>query len=242
MNKENILFSLVGIGFGLFFGFFFVAWANERAHRTPRDAGTPSANQNDQTSNAEADAAIKRARDNPNDFTAQMEAARVYYDTTRYDEAIQLLLHANDLQPENPEPVVALGHVNDDAGNYKAAEKWYTAALVKNPDDANVRASLGRVLLLSQPPDYDAAIKELRHALESDPNHEPSLQFLAFALARKGDTQGARDALARLEKVNPDNTALPQLRQELDAPATKSSPQADRNRPAAANEGARNPH
>ncbi|MDT7604547.1 MAG: Tetratricopeptide repeat, partial [Acidobacteriota bacterium] len=169
MNKENVLFSLVGIGFGLFFGFFFVAWANERAHRPPKDASQPAAEKGSQTSGADADAAIKSARDNPNDFAAQMEAARVYYDAQRYDEAVGLLLHANDLQPDNLEPVVALGHVNDDAGNYKAAEKWYTAALVKNADDADVRASLGRVLLLSQPPDYDAAIKELHRALETDP-------------------------------------------------------------------------
>jgi tetratricopeptide (TPR) repeat protein len=238
MNKENVLFSLVGVGFGLFFGFFFVAWANERAHRAPRAANSP-ASQSDQSSSVETDAAIKRARDNPNDFDAQMDGARAYYEGQRYDEAVQLLLHANDLQPDSLDPVVALGHVNDDAGNYKAAEKWYTAALVKNPADANVRASLGRVLLLSQPPDYDAAIKELRRALETDPNHEPTLQFLAFALARKGDAAGARDALAKLEKVNPSNEALPRLREEIEAPAAKPSPSGGGSRPASAGEGAR---
>jgi tetratricopeptide (TPR) repeat protein len=224
MNKENVLFSLVGVGFGLFFGFFFVAWANERAHRAPRDAASQLANQNDQASGADVDAAAKRARENPNDFAAQMEAARAYYDAQRYDEAVQLLLHANDLQPDNMEPVVALGHVNDDAGNYKAAEKWYAAALVKNADDADVRASLGRVLLLNQPPDYDGAIKELRRALDTDPRHEPSLQFLAFALLRKGDIAGARDALKKLEQINPDNQAIPRLREEIDAPAAKPPP------------------
>jgi tetratricopeptide (TPR) repeat protein len=239
MNKENVLFSLVGVGFGLFFGFFFVAWANERAHRAPQAANSQATSQSDQTSSAEADAAIKRARDNPNDFEAQMDGARAYYEGQRYDEAVELLLHANDLQPDNLDPVIALGHVNDDAGNYKAAEKWYTAALVKNPADANVRASLGRVLLLSQPPDYDAAVKELRHALETDPNHEPALQFLAFALARKGDAAGARDALAKLEKVNPTNEALPRLREEINAPAAKPSPQAGVSRSAAAGDGAR---
>ncbi|MFL6229874.1 MAG: tetratricopeptide repeat protein, partial [Pyrinomonadaceae bacterium] len=157
MSKENVLFSLVGVGFGLFFGFFFVAWANERAHRAPNvvAAAPQAAGQSDQPSSAELDAAVKRAHDNPQDFEAQMDAARAYYEGQRYDEAVQLLLHANDLQPDNLDPVIALGHVNDDAGNFKAAEKWYTAALVKQPADANVRASLGRVLLLSQPPDYD---------------------------------------------------------------------------------------
>jgi tetratricopeptide (TPR) repeat protein len=239
MNRDNVLFSLVGVGFGLFFGFFFVAWANERAHRAPLDATSQTANQNGQTSAADADADARHARENPNDFSAQMEAARAYYDAQRYDEAVQFLLHANDLQPDNMEPVVALGHVNDDAGNYKAAEKWYTAALVKNPADPEVRASLGRVLLLGQPPDYDAAIKELRRALDTDPKHEPSLQFLAFALLRKGDATGARDTLKKLEQINPDNQALPRLREEIEAPAAKSPPD-ERSRPATKEDGARN--
>ena len=40
MNRENILFSLVGVGFGLFFGFTFVVWANQRG--VASSAGTMS--------------------------------------------------------------------------------------------------------------------------------------------------------------------------------------------------------
>jgi predicted Zn-dependent protease len=215
MNRENVLFSLVGVGFGLFFGFLFVAWANQRAQTAPR-AQQPADAQ-------AADAIIKRARDNPNDFDAQMQAARAYYETQRYDESLQLLLHANELQPDNNEPVVALGDVNADAGNYKAAEKWYVAALVRNPDDANVRANLARVFLIADPPDYERAVAELRRALQSDPRNEPSLQFLAFALAHKGDQRGARDALAQLEKINANNPVLPRLRQEIELGASSEN-------------------
>lgn len=215
MNKENVLFSLVGVGFGLFFGFVFVAWANQRAQSPPRAASQQAAD--GQQSSADDAAAIKRAQENPNDFDAQMQAARAYYEAQRYDESLHLLLHANELQPDNSEPVIALGDVNADAGNYKAAEKWYTAALVKNPDDANVRANLGRLFLISEQPDYDRAITELRRALQTDPRNEPSLQFLAYALARKGDQRGARDALAQLEKINANNPTLPRLRQEIES-------------------------
>jgi tetratricopeptide (TPR) repeat protein len=216
MNKDNVLFSLVGVGFGLFFGFAFVTWANHRAQQpaaVPAQASESGAG----ASQAEAEAAIKRARENPKDFEAQMEGARAYYDSQRFDDAVDLLLRANELQPTNVEPVVALAHVNADAGNYRAAEKWYVAALGMKPDDADARASLARVLLLAEPPDYERAAAELRRALQTDPRHEPSLQFLAHALARTGDERGARDAVERLEKLNPSNPALPRLREEIDA-------------------------
>lgn len=219
MNKENVLFSLVGIGFGLFFGFVFVTWANQKAQTKPR-AAAPGAS--DQASGARAsaeeiEAAIKRAKESPDDFDAQMQGARAYYETQRFDDAIQLLLHANDLQQKNIEPVIALGDVNADAGNYKSAEKWYAAALEMKPDDANVRASLARVFLISTPPDDVRAVAELRRALKTDPRNEPALQYLAFALAHQRDERGARDALSQLEKINPSNPVIPRLRQEIES-------------------------
>jgi tetratricopeptide (TPR) repeat protein len=225
MNKENILFSLVGIGFGLFFGFVFVTWANQKAQTKPRAASTDASQKASDagTSKADAEAAIKRARENPDDFDAQMQGARAYYETQRFDDAIQLLLHANDLQQNNVEPVIALGDVNADAGNYKSAEKWYTAALQMKPEDANVRASLARVFLISTPPDDERAVTELRRALKTDPRNEPALQYLAFALAHQHDVRGARDALSQLEKINPSNPVIPRLRQEIESGSTSGN-------------------
>jgi cytochrome c-type biogenesis protein CcmH/NrfG len=225
MNKENILFSLVGIGFGLFFGFVFVTWANQKAQTKPRAASTDVSQKTSdgRASTAESEAAIKRAKENPNDFDAQMQGARAYYETQRFDDAIQLLLRANDLQQNNVEPIIALGDVNADAGNYKSAEKWYAAALEMKPEDANVRASLARVFLISTPPNYEHAVAELRRALKTDPRNEPSLQYLAFALAHQHDERGARDAISQLEKINPSNPAIPRLRQEIESNATSGN-------------------
>jgi predicted Zn-dependent protease len=229
MNRENVLFSLVGVGFGLFFGFVFVTWANQKAQTKPRATASSASDQatGARASAEETEAAIKRAKENPNDFDAQMQGARACYDSQRYDDAIQLLLHANELQPKNVEPVVALGDVNADAGNYKSAEKWYDAALTMKPDDVNVRANLARVFLISTPPDYERAVAELRRALHADPRNEPALQYLAFALAHQNDERGARDALSQLEKINPDNPVIPRLREEIDAHA--ATPQANAN-------------
>ncbi|HLL75177.1 MAG TPA: tetratricopeptide repeat protein [Pyrinomonadaceae bacterium] len=231
MNKDSVLFSLVGIGFGLFFGFLFASWANQRATApAPRAAGEAGQAQSNAAANPEqlraaAEGAAKRARENQNDFGAQMDAAETAYRAERFDDSLGFLLRANELQPDNLNPVVALGHVNADAGNYKAAEKWFTAALAKSPDDADVRADLGRVLLLQNPPEYDRAIAEFQRALKVDGRHEPSLQFLSFAYAQKGNVAEARSTLARLEQANPNNQVIPRLREEIEA-AAKPSPRA----------------
>ncbi|HJR07342.1 MAG TPA: tetratricopeptide repeat protein [Pyrinomonadaceae bacterium] len=223
MNRENILFSLVGIGFGLFLGFGFASWANMRAGATLTGDGRPT--QSALPSNGVADqqrletaaqAAVKAARENPSDYEAQMQAARASFQTERLDDVLEFLLRANQLQPDNLEPVVALGNVNYDTGNYQAAEKWYTAALAKKPDDINVRTDLGLTFLLRNPPDNERALAEFRRSLQLDPNHEPTLQNMVVALTRKGDKTEARATLAKLESLNPANPALPQLRSGLD--------------------------
>jgi len=226
MNRDSLLFSLVGVGFGLFFGFVFASWANQRAV-APREAGggdqLPSNAVADQSRmRTAAEEAAKRARENPDDYEAQMDAAETNYRAERFDDSLGFLLRANELQPTNLNPVVALGHVNADAGNFKAAEKWFTAALVKSADDADVRADLGRVLLLQKPPDYPRAVAEFRRVLQRDERHEPSLQFLAFALAKQGEVQEARSTLARLEAANPNNAVIPRLREEIEAAASPS--------------------
>jgi tetratricopeptide (TPR) repeat protein len=230
MSRENVLFSLVGVGFGLFFGFLFVTWANHRdlaprATNTPATtAGTETGATNAQSSIVVADQqraqavladAVQRARTNPQDFDAQMLAGGVAYKAEQLDEALEFFQKASDLKPAEVEPVVQLGNVNYDAGRYEAAEKFYTTALVKKPDDLNVRTDLGLTFLLRQPPQYDRAITEFRRSLEGDPRHEQTLQNLVVALTRKGDKAAARATLKQLQAINPNNPSLPQLQAEL---------------------------
>ncbi|HEY9403537.1 MAG TPA: tetratricopeptide repeat protein [Pyrinomonadaceae bacterium] len=224
MNRENLLFSIIGVGFGLFFGFGFASWANMRAAATL--VGDGRAVQSALPSNGVADqqrletaaqAAVKAARENSSDYEAQMQAARASFQTNRFDDVLEFLLRANTLKPEELEPVVALGNINYDAGNFTAAEKWYTAALTRTPDDISVRMDLGMTFLLRNPPDHERAVAEFRRALEIDPRHEPTLQNMVVALTRKGDKTEARATLAKLESLYPANPALSQLRTGIDA-------------------------
>jgi tetratricopeptide (TPR) repeat protein len=231
MNRENILFSLIGVGFGLFFGFGFASWANMRAAailtgdgRAVQSALPSNGVADQQRLETAAQAAVKAARENPADYEAQMQAARASFETERLEEVLEFLLRANTLKPEELEPVVALGNVNYDTKNYLAAEKWYNAALAKNPDDINVRTDLGLTFLLRTPPDTERALAEFRRSLEINPNHEPTLQNMVVALTRKGDKAEARTTLAKLESLNPQNPALSQLRTGIDADGAEKTP------------------
>ena len=148
MTRENLLFAIIGILLGFIVGFMFASTMSQRTNTPAAASMTANQNlpadhpqvpsgdsQNPQQTFAEVQAAIGKARSEPNNFDAQMKAAELFYRIQRYDQAIEFLLKANQLNPESFEAVVALGQVNLDAEHYDQAEKWYKAALLKKPDD-----------------------------------------------------------------------------------------------------------
>lgn len=239
MNKENILFSVIGLLLGCIIGFIGANSINQN-YAGPRPKGSaPSAAAGQgeglppnhpaiNPSNAVADQPqggmqpavqeqIQKARNEPDNFDAQMSAAQLYYQISRYDEAIDFLLKANKLRPDSYEVLVKLGDTNFEAEHYETAEKWYTAALAKSPNDVNVRTDLGTTFIARQPPDFDRAIKEYTRSLELDPKHEQTLHNIVIAYTKKGDAGQAQTMLDRLAEVNPNNEDLPKLRSDLQA-------------------------
>ncbi|MDQ3819000.1 MAG: tetratricopeptide repeat protein, partial [Acidobacteriota bacterium] len=160
--------------------------------------------------------AINQAKSDQTNFAAQMKAADYAYQVQRFDDAIQFLQRAKQLQPDSYEAIVQLGNVNFDANRFEEAEKWYTAALQKKPEDVNVRTDLGLTFLLREPANLDRAITEFRSSLEREPKHIQTLQNLTVALTRKGDAAQARTVLAKLEEVSPGNPAITTLRGDVD--------------------------
>jgi tetratricopeptide (TPR) repeat protein len=237
MTRENVLFGIIGVLLGVIVGYVFATNLNRQS--PPMRAPTATAavpagaelpenhppisadaggGQGLQDGDSGEDAAlIEKAQAAPNDFEAQMKAAEVYYRNRQFDEAIGLLTRANQLRPESRETVVALGNANFDSGRYEAAEKWYTAALVKDPKDINVRTDLGLTFLVREPPDLDRAIQEFRRSLQINPRHEQTLQNMAVALLKKGSYAEADAALKKLAEVNPANPSLTKLRSDLEA-------------------------
>jgi tetratricopeptide (TPR) repeat protein len=233
MNKENLLFGIIGLLAGLIIGFMFANSVNQNAVK-PVAATTLSQNQNvppghpeinpaNAAMQPEVQAAIDKAKAEPDNFEAQIKAAEVYYQIQKFDGAIEFLIQANKLKPEDYETIVNLGNAYFDAGKYNDAEKTYSAALVKKADDINVRTDLGLTFIFRDPPNYDRAVQEFTRSLQSDPNHVQSLQNLTVAYTKKGDAAKAKETLARLETISSSNAAIPKLREEIQKLEAKPS-------------------
>ena len=164
--------------------------------------------------------AIDAAKNQPNNFEAQSKVGDLYYQIKNYDEAAKFYGQANKIKPDAADVWVKIGNVYFDSGNdkldqkqsgnaeFEQAQTWYEKYLAKNPDDINVRTDLGLTFYLRQPADFDRAIKEYRTSLAKNPNHELTLQNLAVALSKKGDTAALEEVVERMRKVNPNNPVV----------------------------------
>jgi tetratricopeptide (TPR) repeat protein len=187
MTRDNLLFAIIGVLFGFIVGFLFASTMNQRygpgaspaalssgqmpADHPPLDAGGPASG----NMQAEVTAQIDEARKQPKNFEAQVKAAELFYKIGRYDPAIEFLLKANQLKPDDYQTLVALGLVNLDAGHYEVAEKWYKAALMKKSDDVQTLAGLAAATLGKG--DAKAAELAIANLEKVDPTSEDLPQF-----------------------------------------------------------------
>lgn len=221
MSKAAIIYVVVGLLVGAAVGYFGTQAINRNYAGAPaaQVAGRGAANgAGQQPAGGPPPAvmeAIQKARNEPSNFDAQVQAADLYTEIGRYENALEHLDRALKLKPNDFSVLARLGKINLGLERYDEAEKWYQAALKLQPGEADVRADLGASYHLRQPPKLDEAIATYRAALKADPRNEKALYSLALALSDKGDKAGARETLARLEQVNPNNPALPGLKARL---------------------------
>jgi tetratricopeptide (TPR) repeat protein len=188
MTRDNLLFAIIGVLFGFIVGFLFATNMSQRntvgsptalsSNQMPADhppVGPNAGSQNPGGMQAEVSASIEKAKAEPKNFDAQVKAAELYFQIQRYDPAIELLLKANQLRPDDYQTLVALGLVNLDAGHYEVAEKWYRAALLKKSDDVAVLAGLSAATLGKG--DARAAEQAIANLEKFDPTSEDLPQF-----------------------------------------------------------------
>jgi len=188
MTRDNLLFAIIGVLFGFIVGFLFASTMNQRygpgapvaasSGQLPADhppvgpnAGAPAQG----NMQAEVTAQLEKAKSDPKNFEAQVKAAELYYQIQRYDPAIEFLLKANQLKPDDYQTLVALGLVNLDAGHYDVAEKWYRAALLKKNDDVVTLAGMAAATLGKG--DAKAAEQAIANLEKADPTSEDLPQF-----------------------------------------------------------------
>ena len=188
MNRENLLFAVIGLLLGFIVGFMFassratqmqMAGATQNMPADHPPIGAQSGGTDPAAMREQVTAQIAKARNEPQNFDAQVQAANLFWQIQRYDQAIEFLLKANKLKPTDYETVATLGLVNLDAGHYDQAETWYRAAIKMRSDDERTAAGL------------------------------------AAATLGKGDAKAAEEAIAQLEKLNPSSADLPQFKEKL---------------------------
>ena len=158
MTRENILFAIIGILLGFIVGFMMASSMSQRSsmqqamssQTMPADhppLGAQQGTPDPQAVREQVTASLEKARNEPNNFDAQLKAAELYYQIQRYDQAIEYLLKANQLQPTDYRTVTLLGMVNLDAGHFDTAEKWYRTAMKMKSDDVMVLSGLSDAML-----------------------------------------------------------------------------------------------
>jgi Flp pilus assembly protein TadD len=186
MSRENLLFAVIGILLGFIVGFMFASSMSQKA-ASPQQAASSQGMPADHPSlgaqnspdpqavRQEVAASLEKARNEPKNFEAQMKAAELYYQIQRFDQAIEFLLKANEIQPTDYRTVVALGMVNLDAGHFDTAEKWYRAAMKMKSDDVVVLSGLAAATL--QKGDAKGAEDAISQLEKVDPKSEDLPQF-----------------------------------------------------------------
>ncbi len=186
-----VKYILVGVGClvaGFFIGFFVSNKINRsaglQASSPQNQPNSPFLNQQtDLRGVKEPDGAmmpdvaetLNRAKNQPENFEAQMTAGELYPKIQNYEKAAGFYDAAAVLKPTEYEQIVRLGNAFFDVRQYEKAEPFYLQALEKKPDNVSVRTDLGITFVERQNPDYERAVKEFQQSLRQNAKHEPTL-------------------------------------------------------------------
>jgi len=225
LNKKLII-GASGLILGFAAGFFYTKSLNESGAGQLGAAGVKAAGPNaaeggnPQAMMANVKETIERAKNNPNDFNAQVDAARIYNQVGRVPETIEYLKKAYDLNKTEAGKQGITSYVGQyyaDQKNYDEAEKWYQRSLEANPDDRDVKIELAATFIDREPPQADRAIQNLQAVLKSNPKDAHALTHMVQAYLLKKDARSAEDTLARLKEAEPGNNMISKLQTEVES-------------------------
>jgi tetratricopeptide (TPR) repeat protein len=162
---------------------------------------------------ASAQAAMEKADRDARDFTAQAEAAQIFYNARDYQKAVLYAGRALQLKPRDLDMLVLAGNAAYDDGRFEEAAKFYERALAVNPNSPDVRTDFGNTFFNRK--DFPRAIAEYRKSVAIDPAHLNSWRNIAAAALQSGDKATAAEAVEKLSALDPNNPQLGAFRQKL---------------------------
>jgi tetratricopeptide (TPR) repeat protein len=148
-----------------------------------------------------ARAARLRKPDDPR--FAQFEA-RALSQSGRKDRAVVVLRDAATAHPEDLALQLSLAQTLEDAGRSGEADQLLATTAEKFPGDARVPFQRGA--LLERRKSYQEAEVAFRAALAEDPDHAPTLNYLGYMLADRGERlDEAVNLVEHALKLDPEN-------------------------------------
>lgn len=129
MQKANIYFGLIGLIVGLTAGYFGTQYIN----KNPPAAAAPAAptavqGQAQQPAGgppAQVMEMVTKAKNEPENFDAQMQAAELYFQIRRLDQSVEFLQRALKLKPNNETVLFNLTNVLLEKGDKAEAQKTF---------------------------------------------------------------------------------------------------------------------
>jgi tetratricopeptide (TPR) repeat protein len=139
---------------------------------------------------------------------AQLRLAEILVQQERLDEMQD---HMQTLRLKNPEQSVQFylleGQVLSDAGLQQSAYDLYTTALAENPDAEDLLYA--RALTAEKLGDLEAAERDMRRILASDPDNVRTMNALGYTLADKTDRyEEALTYITSAYEKSPDDPAI----------------------------------
>ncbi len=139
--KTRVAIVIIGLILGLFIGF---KIANSQYRREKESVlsgavakasgGATSNTSSDQALN-EARRAIDKAKNNPQDAEAQLDAADQFIQISRPEEALQFLEQANQVKPNDARTMAGFGMANFMMSKYDEAIKWSKKSIELEPNN-----------------------------------------------------------------------------------------------------------
>ena len=191
MSRENLLFGIIGILLGFIVGFMFASSMSQKQasqQTTAASQGLPADHPPIGASQNAPDPQAMRA-----EVAASLEKARN--------------------EPTNFDAQVKAAELYYQIQRYDQAIEFLLKANQLKPTDYRTVVILGMVNLDAG--HYDVAEKWYRAAMKMKSDDTMVLSGLAAATLERGDAKAAEDAIAKLEKVDPNSQDLPQFRDKL---------------------------
>lgn len=151
---------------------------------------------------------------NQQKIRALLSEGEELYKAEDYDQAERKFIQVVSLDHKNVEAYDSLGKVYLAKKDYEHAIEAFQHALKLEKDSSNVHCDICQVY--REIGDFEKAVMYIKKAIELDPNNPKYLDYLIEISILRKDRFLAKETLRKLEKVNPENQKLSEIKEKIE--------------------------